>query len=272
MVLSVVIIILSSSLGVYADTEESYTRLEICKKAAQIFEISPDGDITPLLAYNDWASAPAADRYIVASVLKSGIFVPDTDGFLYDTPMTEEDYDRLTFGLTLYAMRIPGYNFISGTLTSINVKSAVVTDNYGAEYKFSSDVPVIKGEKIVNTFSEISAGASVEVVFDDEGSAVIAWAKRQSAPTVKHFEKGTLYVYDEINNNLIFKDLSVLRSGSWVKADRYLSAAVCDETLIIHDSKKAELKDINRDYLDKTCSIIVGEKNGQPCILYLLFD
>lgn len=268
------VILCFSFAAVYADeAPQSYTRMDICRIAAQLFGLQPDGDITPMLAYNDWASVPSDDRYLASAVIKSGIFMPKTSGFLYDSPMTSEDYDALTFGLSLYALSSSEeYSVVSGKITSVNVKTVTITENYTTEHKFSADMPLIKGNGISDTFSDISTGTDAFVVCDKEGSGIIAWAKRQSAVSVNYFQKGKLYLYDEINNNLIFNDLSVLRGGSWVKTDGYLNAAVCDETRIIYKNKKAELKNLNRDYLDLYAEIIVGEKNGQPCILYVLFE
>ncbi len=249
------------------------TRLDIFKQMAEVFSIQPDGDIMPLFAYNDWATVTGTDRYIVASVIKSGIFVPDTAALDCGASVSKEDFDRLTFGLTLYAMGNEGYNFISGELTSVNRKGAVVTDNHGAEYKFTDGIPVIKGEEINNTFTGIASGLIVEVVYDDEGNGIIGWAKRSGAATVKYFYKGTLYVNDEITNSLIFKDLSILRSDTFVSVtDLYLTGGICEETVIILDGKKVLVKDVNRLYLDKAATVIVGEKHGKQCILYVLFD
>lgn len=256
----------------YAD-EVSVTRLDVFKQMAKVFNLQPDGDIMPLLSYNDWASITGQDRYIVASVIKSGIFAPATASVSCNSLMTKEDYDRLTFGLTLYAMRTEGLNFISGTLKSVNRKGIVIADNHGAEYKFNDGVPVIRGTEISNTFTGIASGLTVEVVYDDEGKGLIGWAKRSGATAIKHFYKGTLYVNDEINGNLIFKNLSILTSDTWVNVnDMYLTCAVCDDTILILNGKKVSVKDVNKLYLDKKASIIVGEKHGKPCVLYVLFD
>jgi len=257
---------------VYAE-EAEVTRLDVFKQMAEVFNLQPDGNIMPLLAYNDWASVTGQDRYIVASVLGSGIFTPATASVSYNSPMTKEDFDCLTFGLTIYGMRTEGYNFISGKLTSVNRKGAVITDNHGTEYKFEDGIPVIKGIELDNTFTGIATGLTVEVVYDDNGKGIIGWAKRSAAATVKHLYKGTLYVNDEINGNLVFKDLSVLRSDTWVTVkDLYLTGAICEETLLILDGKKVSVKDINKLYLDKKATIIVGEKYDKPCILYVLFE
>jgi len=267
------IISLSICIPCSAAEESSSTRLGVFRQMATVLELQPDGDIMPLLSYNDWASVAGQDRYVVASVIKSGVFVPTTASVSCNAVMTKEDFDRLTFGLTLYAMRIDGLNFISGTLTSVNRKGAVITDNHGTDYKFEDGIPVIKGTEIDNTFTGIASGLTVEVVYDDEGNGIIGWAKRSGAATIKHFYKGTLYVNDEINGNLIFKDLSMLTSDTWVAVkDLYLTGAICEETLLILDGKRVSVKDVNKLYLDKKATIVVGEKYGKQAILYVLFD
>ncbi len=249
------------------------TRLDVFKQMADIFSIKTDGDIMPLFSYNDWATIKGEDRYIVAAVIKSGIFAPDTASLNCNAPMTKEDYDRLTFGLTLYAMSNDEYNFISGKLTTVNRKGTTITDNHGGEYKFEDGISVIKGNEITDTFTGIATGLIAEVVYDNEGNGVIGWAKRSGAATAKYFYKGNLYVNDEINNSLIFNKLRMLNQDTWVTVnDLYLAGEICEETVVVLDGKKISVNDINTLYLDKPVSIIVGEKHGKQCILYVLFD
>ena len=253
--------------------ETALTRLDVFKQMAEVFSLQPDGDVMPLLSYNDWASVKGLDRYIVAAVIKNGIFAPATASVSCDSVMTKEDYDRLTFGLTLYAMRSEGLGFISGTITSVNRKGVTITDNHGKEYKFDDGIPVIKGTEISNTFTGIASGLTAEVVYNSDGKGIIGWAKRSGAATIKHFYKGTLYVNDEISGSLVFDNLSILREDTWVNVnDLYLTGTICEETALIFDGKKISAKDINKLYLDKSATIVVGEKHGKTCVLYVLFD
>ena len=266
-------LIIAISISVVSADSTEYTRFEICTAVAELFGIEPDGDIKPLLAYNDWASVSGADRYLAAAVVKSGIFVPKTPSFAYDEPMTQADYDCLTLCMNLYALRTEGYNFISGNIWIGAKNKVVISDNYENKVQISPGVPVINGVAIQDNFENITSGAPAECVYDDEGNCIIAWVKSESSASVTYMYKGSLYVNDTVNGNLIFNKLSILRDDTWVKTkDRYLTGAVCDETTLVYRNQKVALDDVNLKYLDRPASIIVGEKSGQPCILYVLFD
>ncbi|MDD4688606.1 MAG: hypothetical protein PHE51_02535 [Eubacteriales bacterium] len=269
----VLVFIIALSFVCVSAEEKEYTRLEAFHMVADLFGIKADGDISPLLSYSDWASVKGADRYLVAAVVKSGIFAPTTDLIDLNSPMSWGDYDRLTFGMNLYALSTKGYNFISGELTSVNVKGCVVTVNHTDEYKFAAGIPVIKGESVDNAFSGISSGTSFEVVYDDEGKAIVAWIKRANGATARYILKGDLYLNDIISGRLIFKNTSALRMDKWVATkDPYFTADICEETILVCDDKQIMLADVNVNYLDRPVSIIIGEKANKPCVLYVLFN
>ncbi len=140
-------------------------------------------EVTPadveLTSYADFVAAPAdtpvtVETYVQAKQSwwddKARIYTQNEEGgyFIYDMPISEEDYNKLTEGTKI---RVSGYKGEwSGELEIVDAKYEILEGNYIAPAVDITDK--LGTDEIINFMNQKVAFKDLEVVADDNGNVI----------------------------------------------------------------------------------------------------